>query len=75
MSRAPKQTDKPKVRWPDVQIGTRTKTTWPQLNDHHLTCNELLVLNVRDVSVETWEVKGVGPGIGALPVVEVAPRE
>lgn len=47
---------------------------------HRLTCDELLVLNDRDVSIETWKIKKVGPGnpdlvdVRALPVVETAPR-
>lgn len=47
---------------------------------HHLTCNELLVFNDRDVSIETWKIKKVRPGypdlvnVRALPVVETAPR-
>lgn len=47
--------------------------------NHHLTCNELLIFNDGDVSIETWKIKKVRPGnpdlvnVGALPVVEAAP--
>ena len=56
----------------------RSKALRPQVRDR-LTCNELLVLNDRDVPVETRKIKKVGPGdpdlvnVGALPVVEAAP--
>lgn len=63
-----------------ASVTTTGLTQTARLNSGHgLTCNELFVLNDRDVSIETRKVKKVGPGnpdlvnVGALPVIEAAP--